>query len=70
MDLLDIYIVIYLDNILIYSDNLEDHIKHMKKMLKRLQKKQTICFLHQVCFPPGQNWIPGIHPGGQRIDNR
>jgi len=35
-DLLNIYVVIYLDNILIYSDNLEDHIKHMKEVLKRL----------------------------------
>jgi len=35
-DLLDVYVVIYFDDILIYSDNLEDHKKHMKEVLRRL----------------------------------
>jgi len=35
-DLLDVYVVIYFDDILIYSDNLEDHKKHMKEILRRL----------------------------------
>jgi len=37
-DLLDISIVIYLDDILIYSDNMDDHKKHMKKVLRRLRE--------------------------------
>jgi len=35
-DLLDVSIVIYLDNILIYSDNMDDHKKHVKEVLRRL----------------------------------
>jgi len=35
-DLLDVYVVIYFDDILIYSDNLEDHKKHVKEVLRRL----------------------------------
>ena len=35
-DLLDIYIVIYFDNIIVYSNNLEDYKKHMKEVLRRL----------------------------------
>jgi len=35
-DVLDIFVVIYLDNILIYSDNMDDHKKHVKEVLKRL----------------------------------
>ena len=35
-DLLDIYIVIYFDNIMIYSNNLEDHKKHIKEVLRKL----------------------------------
>jgi len=51
-DLLDISIVIYLDNILIYSDNMDDYKKHVKKVLTRLQENQlyaspTKCIFHQ-----------------------
>jgi len=51
VDLLDVYVIIYLDNILIYSDNLEDHIKHVKKVLKRLWRNKlyassTKCAFH------------------------
>jgi len=35
-DLLDICIVIYLDNILICSDNLKEHKDHVKEVLERL----------------------------------
>jgi len=35
-DVLDIFVVIYLDDILIYSDNMDDHKKHVKEVLKRL----------------------------------
>jgi len=35
-DFLDIYVVIYFDDILIYSDNLEDHKKHVKEVLRKL----------------------------------
>ena len=35
-DLLDIYMVVYLDNILIYSDDLESHKEHVREVLRRL----------------------------------
>jgi len=35
-DLLDVSVVIYLDNILIYSNNMDDHKKHVKEVLRRL----------------------------------
>jgi len=37
-DLLDVCIVVYLDNILIYSDDITQHQSHVKEVLKRLQK--------------------------------
>ena len=37
-DLLDIYIMIYLDDILIYSNNMSEHHWHMKEVLKCLHK--------------------------------
>jgi len=51
-DVLDIFVVIYLDDILIYSDNMDDYKKHIKKVLKRLRENQlytspTKCVFHQ-----------------------
>jgi len=37
-NLLDVCIVVYLDNILIYSDDITQHRRHVKEVLKRLQK--------------------------------
>ena len=51
-NLLNISIVIYLDDILIYSDNLVDHKKHVKEVLSRLRDNwlyasPTKCIFHQ-----------------------
>ena len=37
-DLLDVCVVIYLDNILIYSNNMSEHYQHVKEVLKCLCK--------------------------------
>ena len=37
-DLLDVCVVVYLDDILIYSDDITQHRKHVKEILKRLRK--------------------------------
>jgi hypothetical protein len=37
-DLLDVAVIVYLDDILIYSDNPADHKKHVKEVLRRLRK--------------------------------
>jgi len=37
-DFLDVYVIMYLDNILIYSNNLENHWKYIKEVLSRLWK--------------------------------
>jgi len=37
-DLLDVCVVIYLDDILIYLNNMSEHHRHMKEVLKRLRK--------------------------------
>src|SRR6266571_2296201 len=36
--MIDVSVVVYLDNILIYSNNLVDHRKHVKEVLRRLRK--------------------------------
>ena len=37
-DMLDVTVIVYLDDILIYSDNLEDHKKHIREVLRHLHK--------------------------------
>ena len=39
-DYLDIFCMAYLDNILIYSDTLEEHKEHVKKVLRALQDRK------------------------------
>jgi hypothetical protein len=51
-DLTDVSVVVYLDDILIYSDNIEDHRKHVREVLRRLRQhdlygKLSKCFFHQ-----------------------
>jgi RNase H-like domain found in reverse transcriptase/Reverse transcriptase (RNA-dependent DNA polymerase) len=37
-DLLDVYVIIYLDDILVFSGNKADHFRHVSEVLKRLRK--------------------------------
>src|SRR5262245_12424508 len=49
-DLLDIYCMVYLDDILIYSETSDDHIKHVKTVLKRLQENDLFAKLEKCEF--------------------
>jgi hypothetical protein len=42
-DLLDIYVIVDLDNILIFSKSREEHVGHVKEVLKRLQQNHLYC---------------------------
>ena len=37
-DLLDVHVIIYLDDILVYSDDPTEHTKHVHEVLRRLRK--------------------------------
>ncbi|QRV95333.1 Retrotransposable element Tf2 protein [Ceratobasidium sp. AG-Ba] len=49
-DILDVYVIIYLDDILVFSKNEEDHEKHVREVLSRLQK-------HNLYFVKAIDWL-------------
>ena len=48
--LIDKGVIVYIDDILIYSDNLEDHIKMVREVLARLQKHKLAAELEKCSF--------------------
>jgi len=49
-NLLDVYILVYLDDILIFSDNMADHKKHAKEVLRCLQEQGLFVNGDKCCF--------------------
>jgi len=49
-DMLDVYVVIYLDNILIYSENLDNHWKYVKEVLGWLKDNKLYASLEKCEF--------------------
>ncbi|KAF8750040.1 hypothetical protein RHS01_09707 [Rhizoctonia solani] len=50
LDLIDVTVVIYLDNILIFSEDPKDHPTHVREVLSRLMKNQLFCKLSKCHF--------------------
>lgn len=46
---LEEFVVAYLDDILIYSDTLENHKEHVRTVLKRVQEARRRIFLSAAC---------------------
>ncbi|QRW15700.1 Retrotransposable element Tf2 protein [Rhizoctonia solani] len=49
-DLLDVYVIIYLDDILVFSLNERDHENHVWEVLKRLQDNNLFCNIEKCHF--------------------
>jgi hypothetical protein len=50
MDYLDKFVVVFIDDILIYSKNEEEHEEHLKMVLQRLRKHQLYAKLSKCEF--------------------
>jgi len=65
-DLLDL---VYLDNILIFSDNMTDHKEHVKEVLWRLRKHGLFVNGDKCCFHSDLVEYHIIGSGGLRMDS-
>jgi hypothetical protein len=66
-DILDIYIVIYLDDILIFSETRELHIEHLKEVLQRLKNNNLYCNLEKCKFLVPEVHYLGIIANGEGV---
>jgi hypothetical protein len=48
--LIDDFVIVYLDDILIYSQSEEEHIKHVKQVLQRLRDHQLYVKVSKCSF--------------------
>jgi hypothetical protein len=71
-DILGVYVVIYLDDILIFSVNEEEHKDHVKEVLQRLQRNQLYCSLKKCSFHVPEVEYLGLIVSGSKLsmDNK
>ena len=61
-DLLDVCVVIYLDDILIYSNNMSKHHRHVEEVLKCLHKAGFYAKAEKCKIPLQVSKVSGIYP--------
>ena len=69
-DILDVCVVIYLDDILTYSNNPDEHPIHVREVLRRLHASNLCAKFPKCAFSAGTTDCLGfvIGPGGFRMD--
>ena len=70
-DMLDVSIVVYLDDILVYSDNPDDHVKHVCQVLKRLHTNDLFVKVNKCDFGMDTTNFLGfiVSPDGLKMDD-
>ncbi|GBG62826.1 hypothetical protein CBR_g32409 [Chara braunii] len=66
-DILEEYVLVYLDDILVYSRTLEDHIRHLRDVLQRLRKHDFYAKLSKCRFAQRKVDFLGHHVSDQGL---
>ena len=65
-DMLDIFVVLYLDDILVFSRNIEEHIQHVRLVIQRLLENRLFIKAEKCTFhAPSVEFLGLIVEGGQ-----
>ncbi|KAJ8657625.1 hypothetical protein O0I10_006690 [Lichtheimia ornata] len=65
-DYLDDFVMVYLDDILIYGKSKEEHEVHVRKVLQRLRDEQLIANLKKCDFYKTESWLYQVSAGGYK----
>ena len=70
-DVADAFLVIYLDDILIFSKNMEEHLEHLRLVMRRLRDHGLVVRPHKCTFACDEMEFLGVvvGKGGARPDN-
>ncbi|GBG70548.1 hypothetical protein CBR_g6674 [Chara braunii] len=66
-DILEEYVLVYLDDILVYSRTLEDHLRHLRDVLQRLRKQGFYAKLSKCRFAQRKVDFLGHHVSDQGL---
>ena len=73
-DFMDTFVMVFLDDILVYSKSIEEHAKYLRSVLEKLRQYQLFAKAPKCCFAvfeidfPGQKVTPaGISPTEEKI---
>ena len=47
---LDAFVLVYLDDVLVFSQTLEDHIRHIRTVLQKMRDAKFLARLHKCSF--------------------
>ena len=54
------FVCVYLDDILIFSRSIEEHLEHLRRVLTRLRESKLYAKLHKCEFSEGQGRLPWV----------
>lgn len=69
-DCIDVFLVVYMDDLLVFSKTPEDHLRHLDTVLSRLQSEELYVSPNKCCFMEEETEFLGliVGPNGIRVN--